>query len=174
MGLRQLKPPLGLSILVLFAAILGSLHLMSSATQDSSQLGKLFSWLLLINTLGSVVLLGLVGANVYWLLRQLKQKAAGSLLTARMVFLFILLSLAPASIVFYYSMQFLQQSIDSWFDVRIERAIDGGLSLGRGAVDKLLGDLHRQGAALALELIDTPVADQYSRLSAAMEPRGIK
>jgi len=158
MALRKLKPPLSLSVLVLFAAILGSLHLMSSATQDSSQLGKLYSWLLLINSLGSVLLLGLVGANVYWLLRQLKQKAAGSLLTARMVFLFILLTLAPASIVFYYSMQFLQQNIDSWFDVRIDRAMDDALELGRSALDERMQALLRQTEQVAWHLENVPAS----------------
>jgi len=156
MDFRKLKPPLSLSILVLFAAIVGSLHLMSSATQDSSQLGKLYSWLVLINTLGSFLLLGLVGANIYWLLRQLKQKAAGSVLTARMVFLFILLTLAPASIVFYYSMQFLQQNIDSWFDVRIDRAMDDALELGRSALDERMQGLLRQTEQVAWHLENVP------------------
>ena len=158
MVFRRLKPPLGLSVLVLFAAILGSLHLMSSATQDSSKLGEMYSWLLLINSLGSILLLGLVGANVYWLLRQLKQKAAGSLLTARMVFLFILLTLAPASIVFYYSMQFLQRSIDSWFDVRIDRAMDGALELGRSALDERMQAVLRQTEQVAWHLQNVPAS----------------
>jgi nitrogen fixation/metabolism regulation signal transduction histidine kinase len=158
MDLRKLRPPLGLSILVLFAAIVASLHLMSSATQDSSQLGEMYSWLLLINTLGSVVLLVLVGANVYWLLRQLKKRAAGSQLTARMVFLFILLALAPASIVFYYSMQFLRQNIDSWFDVRIDRAMDDALELGRSALDERMRTLLKQSEQLAGHLENMPAS----------------
>ncbi|QSA96811.1 ATP-binding protein [Methylococcus sp. EFPC2] len=136
MDAGKLKPPFWLSIGVLFAAIVGSLHLMSSATQDSSQLNRLYSSLLLINTAGSALLLGLVVANAYSLLRQLKKRVAGSRLTARMAFVFLLLTLAPASIVFYYSMQFLQRSIDSWFDVRIDRALDDALELGRAALDE--------------------------------------
>lgn len=158
MDLRKLRPPLGFSILVLFAAIVGSLHLMSSATQDTSQLGQLYSSLLLINSLGSMLLLGLVGANVYWLLRQLKKKAAGSLLTARMVFLFIFLALAPASIVFYYSMQFLQQSIDSWFDVRIDRAMDDALELGRSAMDERMRGLLRETEQISSHLTNMPAS----------------
>ena len=156
MANRRLKPPLGLTILVLFAAIVASLHLMSSATQDSSQLGKMYSWLVLINSLGSVLLLGLVGANVYSLLRQLRRKVAGSRLTARMVFLFIFLSLAPASIVFYYSMQFLQQSIDSWFDVRIDRAMEDALELGRAALDERMRGLLKQTERTAEHLENVP------------------
>ena len=172
MDLRKIKPPLGLSVLVLFGAIVASLHLMSSATQDSSQLGKMYSWLLLINTLGSVLLLCLVGANVYWLLRQLKKKAAGSQLTARMVFLFILLALAPASIVFYYSMQFLQQSIDSWFDVRIDRAMDDALELGRSALDERMRTLLKQTEQVAGHLENMPASMIAITLSEVYENSG--
>lgn len=156
MDFRRLKPPLSLSFVAMFAALVVSLHLMSSATQDSSQLGKMYSWLVLINSLGSILLLGLVAINVYWLLRQLKRKAAGSRLTARMAFLFILLSLAPASIVFYYSMQFLQQSIDSWFDVRIDHAMEDALELGRAALDERMGSLLRQTEQTASHLENVP------------------
>lgn len=156
MVLRKLKPPLSLTIMALFALLVASLHLMSSATQDSSQLGKLYSSLLLINSLGSVLLLGLVVANVYSLLRQLKKRVAGSKLTARMVYLFIMLTLAPASIVFYYSMQFLQQSIDSWFDVRIDKAMEDALELGRAALDERMRALLRQTEETAAALENVP------------------
>ncbi|MDD5033833.1 MAG: ATP-binding protein [Methylococcaceae bacterium] len=156
MDIRRIKPPWELSILILFAAIVGSLHMMSSATQDSSQLDRTYSWLLLINILGSMLLLGLVVVNLYWLHRQLEKKAAGSRLTARMAFLFILLALAPASIVFYYSMQFLQQSIDSWFDVRIDRAMEDALELGRTALDERMRGLLKQTEQIASHLDNVP------------------
>ncbi|MGZ8189145.1 MAG: sensor histidine kinase, partial [Methylosarcina sp.] len=74
----KIKPPISLSILFLFALILLSLQLMSSATQESSELSAMYSWLLLVNALGSVVLFGLVIANIYSLTRQLKKREAGS------------------------------------------------------------------------------------------------
>jgi nitrogen fixation/metabolism regulation signal transduction histidine kinase len=156
MARRRLKPPLGLTILVLFSALLVSLHLMSTATQDASQLGNMYSWLVLINALGTVLLLGLVGANVYWLLKQWKRKAAGSNLTLRMVFLFTLLSLTPATIVFYYSMQFLQQSIDSWFDVRIDQAMEDALQLGQAALDERMRAVLNQTEQMAVGLEGSP------------------
>ncbi len=123
-------------MLVLFGLILLSLQLMSSATQESSQLNEMYSWLLLINTLGSVILFGLVGVNLYSLARQLKKKEAGSRLTTRMLSLFVLQALAPAVIVFYFSMQFLHQSIDSWFNVEIDRAMDDALELSQASLDQ--------------------------------------
>ncbi|MDD5125974.1 MAG: PAS domain-containing sensor histidine kinase, partial [Methylovulum sp.] len=107
MALKKLKLSGNLSVFILSGLILLSLQLMSSATQESSQLGEMYSWLLLMNAIGSVVLLWLVGANIYTLTKQLKKREAGSRLTTRMVSLFVVLALAPAAIVFYFSMQFL-------------------------------------------------------------------
>jgi nitrogen fixation/metabolism regulation signal transduction histidine kinase len=170
MATRSLKPPLTLSIIALFLAILGSLHLMSSATQDASRLGEIYSGLVLINALASALLFGLVCANGYWLYRQLKKKAAGSNLTARMIFLFSLLSLAPASVVFYYSMQFLEQSIDSWFDVRIDHALDDALKLGQTALDERMRTLLKQTEVMADDMSSSPMSLLAIRLNEIKEP----
>ena len=131
MAARSLKPPLTLSIVALFLAVVGSLHLMSSATQDASRLGEMYSVLVLINILASLLLFGLVVVNIVWLIRQLRKREAGSNLTTRMIFLFSLLTLAPASIVYFYSMQFLDRNIDSWFDVQIDNAMEDALQLNQ-------------------------------------------
>lgn len=136
MALAKIKFPLGVLVAVLFGFILLSLQLMSTATQESSELSELYSWLLVINTLGSLILFGLVGINAYSLVRELKKKEAGSKLTTRMVSLFVLLALAPAAIVFYFSVQFLHQGIDSWFNVEIDRAMDDALELSQSALDQ--------------------------------------
>ncbi|MGZ8135967.1 MAG: ATP-binding protein [Methylococcaceae bacterium] len=136
MPLQKIKLPANLSVLTLFGLILLSLQLMSTATQESSELSAMYSWLLLINALGSIVLLGLVGANIYTLARQLKKREAGSRLTTRMVSLFVVLALAPAAIVFYFSMQFLHQGIDSWFNVEIDRAMEDALELSQASLDQ--------------------------------------
>lgn len=131
-----MKLPVSASVLILLGLILLSLQLMSSATQESSQLSEMYSSLLLINTLGSIILFVLIGVNLYSLTRQLKKKEAGSKLTTRMLLLFVLQALAPAAIVFYFSMQFLHQGIDSWFNVEIDRAMDDALELSQASLDQ--------------------------------------
>jgi nitrogen fixation/metabolism regulation signal transduction histidine kinase len=152
MALKKIKLPIGASVAILFGLILLSLQLMSTATQESSKLGEMYSWLLLVNALGTVVLLGLVGANIYSLVRQLKKREAGSRLTTRMVALFVLLALAPAAIVFYFSMQFLHQGIDSWFNVEIDRAMEDSLELSQSALDQRMRWHLRQTEQLAENL----------------------
>lgn len=151
----KIKPPVSLSILALFGTLLLLLQLMSSATQESSQLSEIYAWLLLINVAGSAILLWLVGANIYTLVRQLKKKEAGSKLTTRMVGLFVVLALAPAGIVFYFSMQFLHQGIDSWFNVEIDRAMEDALELGQASlVQRMRWQLKQtQQAAETLESV---------------------
>lgn len=158
MARKTLTPPLAVSVAILFGAILVSLHLMSSATQDASKLGEMYSGLVLTNLLASLLLLALVGVNVYWLIRQLKRKAAGSNLTSRMIFLFSLLTLAPASIVFYYSMQFLDRSIDSWFDVKVDQAMEDALELGRTALDERMRNLLKDTELTAEKLSASPIS----------------
>lgn len=141
-------------IVILFGLILLLLQLMSSATQESSQLSAMYSWLLLVNALGSVVLLGLVGVNIYSLAREIKKREAGSKLTTRMVSLFVVLALAPAVIVFYFSMQFLHQGIDSWFNVEIDRAMEDALELSQASLDQRMRWHLRQTQQLTGSLVD--------------------
>lgn len=156
MAIKSLKLPANLSVSILSGFILLSLQLMSSATQESSQLGEMYSWLLLMNAVGSVVLLWLVGANIYTLARQLKKHEAGSRLTTRMVSLFVVLALAPAAIVFYFSMQFLHQGIDSWFNVEIDRAMEDSLELSQASLDQRMRWHLKQTQQLAPKLEFSP------------------
>jgi nitrogen fixation/metabolism regulation signal transduction histidine kinase len=152
MAVKKIKLPIWVSVAILFGLILLSLQLMSSAQQESSKLSAMSSWLLLINALGSVILLGLVGANIYSLVRQLKKREAGSKLTTRMVSLFVLLALAPAAIVFFFSMQFLHQGIDSWFKLEIDKAMEDALELSQASLDQRMRWHLRQTQQLAENL----------------------
>lgn len=165
MHFRKLKIPAGLSIAILCSLTLLSLQLMSSATQESSQLSAMYSWLLLVNGVGTVALLALVGANLYSLTRQLKRREAGSRLTIRMVSLFVVLSLAPSSIVFYFSMQFLHQGIDSWFNVEMDRAMEDALELSQASLDQRIRWNKAQTQQLVERLAELP----ESQVSLEME-----
>ena len=155
MAFEKVKLPFSLFTLILFGLILLSLQLMSSATQESSELSALYSWLLLINGLGSVVLLSLVGVNIYTLIQHTKKREAGSRLTRRMVSLFVVLALSPAVIVFYFSMQFLHQGIDSWFNVEIDRALEDALELSQSSLDQRMRWHLKQTQQLTEKLQDS-------------------
>jgi nitrogen fixation/metabolism regulation signal transduction histidine kinase len=141
-----------LPMLVLFCILLVSLSLMSNATHNSERFGQLYSWLLLINAIGLMVLVGLIGSNLYWLVSQYRARAPGAKLTSRLVVTFVVLAVVPVAVVYYFSLQFLQRGIDSWFDVEIEQALGDALELSRGSLDVRLADLLKVTEKLASEL----------------------
>jgi len=151
-------------MLILFGVLLVSLSLMSDATHNSERFGQLYSWLLLLNTLGLVVLTGLIGTNLYWLVSQYRARAPGARLTSRLVVTFVILAVVPISIVYYFSLQFLQRGIDSWFDVQIEEALDDALELSRGSLDVRLNDLLK---------ITEKIAEEVSGMTPALIPIGL-
>ncbi|HEB95404.1 MAG TPA: HAMP domain-containing protein [Sedimenticola thiotaurini] len=124
-----------LPVLVLLALVLASLHLMSSAVQNTEELNRLFVPLLIASLVGLVLLLGVIGINVAQLIIRYRQQAAGSRLTLHMMLIFVIISLAPVLVVFYYSQQFLMQGIDSWFDVQIDQAVEDAMELSRASLD---------------------------------------
>jgi len=137
-------PVAALSLLLLV-----SLYLMSAATQNSEQFGRIFFLLLLINVLGLITLLVLIGANLIRLVRQYRSQATGSRLTARLVVIFVVLSLLPVSVLYYFSLGFIQRGIDSWFDVRVETALDDALELTRLSLGERKKEILRRTEMMA-------------------------
>lgn len=129
--------------------LLVSLTLLSEATQNSARFGSLYVWLLLINVLGLLVLLGLIVGNVWQLLRQRRRGQVGSRLTVRLVLVLGAVAVIPVSVVYYFSMQFLRAGIDSWFDVRVEAALRDALRLSQASLDLRMRELLRRVQAAA-------------------------
>ena len=143
-----------LSILLLGTLLLASLYLISDATSNSATFGKYYIWLIFFNAVGLIVLLALIVYNVYRLIVQYRLKTVGSHLTARMISVFVLLTIIPVSIVYYFSLSFLHRSIDSWFDVGIETALEDSLQLGRSALDLRKRDALNKTRDIAMEISD--------------------
>lgn len=172
MAIKRIKPPVNLFILLLFGLILLSLQLMSSATQEFSHLNEIYPQLLAINSISIVMLLILVGFNVYTLIRHTRRKEAGSRLTTRMVSLFVVLALAPATLVFYFSVQFLHKNIDSWFNVEIDRAMEDALELSQVSLEQRMRWHLTQTEQLSHSLLDLPESQAAVELDFIRESSG--
>ncbi len=144
-----------LPVVVLSTLMLGSLYLLSVATQDTAEFGRLYSWLIILNALLLIILTVLIGTNVYQLVVQYREGTIGSRMTLRLAVVFVVLSLVPASTVYYFAQGFLDREIDSWFDARIGKTLDASLDLGRTALDEAMRDRLTQVTRLAAELSDT-------------------
>lgn len=141
-------------ILLLSGLLLVSLYLMSDATLNSEQFGRLYSWLLILNAMGVLVLVVLIGGNLYRLLRNYRARVTGSRMTVRLLVMFVVLSVLPVVVVYSFSVSFLLRGIDSWFDVRIEHALQDALDLSRSALDGRMREMLRDTEDMAIDLTD--------------------
>lgn len=140
---------------ILFALLLLALVFMSDATEQSRDIGHLYLWLLVASGAGLVVLLALISRNLLRLWRQFRTHIPGARLTARLVVMFVLIALAPVSVVYIFSVQFIQRGIDSWFDVRVEKSLEDALELSRTAMDLRMREVLRQTSRMADTLAGT-------------------
>ena len=152
--------------------ILGSLFLLSTTTENSAAFDRLHVWLLLLNVAGAVVLTVLIAYNLTKLVSQYRRSAPGSRLTARLVSMFTALAVAPVLVVYFFSFQFISRGIDTWFDVRVERAVGTALELSRDALDVRMRELLSRAQDLTVELRATSDAALPGRLAAMRERVG--
>lgn len=157
--------------LIVGAALIG---LLSLAAADTELFAQNFPLLLFLNAGAVIALVLLIGYQVYLLRRRIRAGMFGAKLTARLTRLFALVALGPGLVVYAVSVQFLTKSIESWFDVRMERALEGGLSLGQSALEYLERDLIKKAEALAQQLSDLPVGAQLDRLNELRETAGVQ
>ena len=150
--------------LCLFIFMLSSLLMMSKSLQNSELFDRFYLGLLLFNALGLISLSILIILNLKRLIHQLKNRVIGARMTIRIVILFSLLSVTPVLIVYYFSLDFLHRGIDSWFDLRIEQALDDSLELSRLALDVRMRELLNTTEKIAEELSDTNDVELPSRI----------
>ncbi|PHS71599.1 MAG: two-component sensor histidine kinase [Methylophaga sp.] len=163
-------PYISLAILLLVLA-----YLLSAATQDSSRLNDLFLLIFGVGIVSLILLTAILGRSLYRLYRDFKNKEEGSRLTIRLVSLFVLLILGSTLIVYGFSMHFLHRGINSWFDVKVEQALNDSLELSRTAFSIRMRSLLRQTRMMSGVLSELPVSDinhnlrELSQLSGALE-----
>ena len=117
-----------------------ALFLLSQTSQNTEEFDRLHITMLMINIGGVLVLFALTVGNLSRLLRDYRKRVPGSRLKARMVGMFVGLAILPLLVVFYFSMQFINRGIDSWFNVEVEAGLDDALALSRASLEMLMRD----------------------------------
>ncbi|MCK4951985.1 MAG: HAMP domain-containing protein [Gammaproteobacteria bacterium] len=141
-------------VLILLALLLTSFYLLSNATENSTRLADLYGWMLLINLAGLLVLTGLIAINLRRMVCEYRQRTPGSRMTAKLAVVFIVIAVLPVSIVYYFSFQFLQRGIDSWFDIRTETALENALELSQVSLDLRKRELLKRTEEMIPEIAD--------------------
>ena len=132
-----------------------ALIMLSQAAQNSENFDQLANSILWVNILCLFVLMVLLVGNLFRLFRDYQQNIPGSRLKAKMVGMFVGLAIIPLLIVFYFSMQFINRGIDTWFNVEVETGLDDALTLSRNALAMQMRDHLSATEQIAQRLRET-------------------
>jgi len=162
--------------IVYISALLGAvlLYLLSNASANTAASGEYYTLLVALNIALAVLLLVLIGYQLFSLYRNIRERVIGSRFTLRLLGSFALMAIIPGLIVYMVSVNFLTRSIESWFNVKVESALEGGLNLGRTALDIMLADVKEKGEGMAASLAFQPATSHYTLLNDLREKSGIQ
>ncbi len=125
---------------LLSSLLLMALIVMSQTLRNASSFADSYSSLLFFTVGGIAVLIFMLARTLFKLFVQLRNKTPGSRITARLTFISSLLLGIPTAIIFYFSLSFIQQGINQWFDVKTEVALENAASLVRITLDNKTRD----------------------------------
>ncbi|MES2757815.1 MAG: ATP-binding protein [Pseudomonadota bacterium] len=160
-----MKQALKYGVIVAGALVSILLFLLASASDSSSFFDRYYSWLLGLNAAVAGALLIFVVVALTRLYVRYKSGKFGSRLMARLVLLFAAIGILPGLVIFLVSVNFVSNSIESWFDVKIESALQSGLNLGRAALDQALTELGASAAVSSATLAGQRPAETQAILN---------
>src|SRR5690606_24199287 len=163
---------LSLVLSVALAAVL--LSLLAVASGNNELLQRHYGLLLWLNVgiaIGLAILAIELARRLYI---RYRRGLFGTRLMARLAMAFILMTVVPVLLIYLVAVQFLGRSIESWFDVPMERALDSGLTLGRTTLDSMLVDLNAKARVAAAELEATPPLQWGEELHELRERAGVQ
>ena len=138
-----------LTVLALSAA---GLFLANDATVGRARLGPYYPALLLAAALLALGLASVIVLQLARLVRALRMRVPGARLNARLVGLFVILSLPPALLVFGFGLNFLFGAVDSRFAAPVSAALEDALDVGQLYLEERREGAENAVAGLAVEL----------------------
>ncbi|HEX2333714.1 MAG TPA: ATP-binding protein [Burkholderiales bacterium] len=147
------------------------LFLLATASADTTLFARHYPLLLGLNAALAALLAALVGIQLVLLARRLRARVFGARLTLRLLARFAALAVVPGLIVYAVSVQFLTRSIESWFDVKVDAALEGGINLGQQVIEQMTLELRGKANAMAADLAEPSparLATQLERLRAQL------
>ncbi|MCF6345850.1 MAG: ATP-binding protein [Thiomicrorhabdus sp.] len=127
-------------ITLISSVLMISLVIMSQILQNASSFADTYSSLLFFTLAGIGVVLFVLFKTLWMLRGQYKRKTPGVKITLRLTLAATLMIGVPTAIIFYFSLTFIQQGINQWFDVKTETALANASALVRLSLDNSTRD----------------------------------
>ncbi len=152
----SLRWTFGVVLAIVVAIGLVLMFLLTQATGNRELYERNYARLFALNVVVAVALLVVIAWVAWRLLRRLRQGRFGSRLLVKLAMIFALAGFVPGLLIYVVSYQFVSRSIESWFDVQVEGALEAGLGLGRATLETLSNDLATKTRAASVSLQDAP------------------
>ncbi len=165
--LRRVLPALAVA-----ALLIASLKLAEDAAADNARFAAHYRFVLGAALVALVALVVIIGLRLWRLRADVRRGAPGARLSRRLLMLLIALALPASLVVYGFALRFLDATIDNWFNVRLEQALDDALELGRVVVDEHLHAAETSSADLARRLAGTSGRDTQRALDDAIDDLG--
>lgn len=145
--MRFLAKPILVGVVVLLALIL--LVLLATASANTSFFEEYFAMLFAANIFIGILFFAVIVGLIISIAMRWRKGYFGARLIAKLALFFALVGVLPGAILYGVSLQFVSRSIESWFDVKVERALEAGLNLGKASIEVSKDDLLGKGRELA-------------------------
>ena len=158
------------------SVLLISLVIMSQILQNASSFAETYSSLLFFTIAGIGVILFVLLKTIWHLRTQSKKKIPGIKVTIRLTLASTLMIGVPTAIIFYFSLTFIQQSINQWFDVKTETALENASALVRMTLDNNTRDRLKLTLATVNEkglLLATSPVIEVNRLRSLLDAQEV-
>lgn len=149
------------------------LVLLAGATANTRMFERYYAVLLWLTVGVAAGLFLLVLELVRRLVLRYRRRLFGTRLMARMAVSFTLMTIVPVALIYLVAVQFVGRSVESWFAVPVERALDSGLALGRASLDSMLAELSQRARSISAELVETPQEAWAGMLNRLREQSGV-
>ena len=170
---RAIRWAIGVAASVIAGLSLVLLFLLTQATNNRELYERNYERLFILNIVVASALLLVIGWTALRLLMRLRRGKFGSRLLVKLAAIFALVGVVPGVLIYVVSYQFVSRSIESWFDVKVEGALDAGLSLGRATLDTLTEDLSNKARSASSQLGNTPDATAGLAIERLREQLGV-
>ena len=146
--------PIAMAAIGAFALLL--LVLLSIATSNTEFFDNYFIWLYAANVIIGICLTLVILTLVVVIAVRWRKGRFGTRLVAKLAMIFALVGVVPGLILYGVSLQFVSRSIETWFDVQVESALDAGLELGRVTLRIAQEEILAEGNYIAEQIVQVP------------------
>ena len=140
---RKKAIPVAIGIIGVFALFL--LAMLALASSNTQFFDNYFIWLYAANIVMGICLTLVILTLVSFIAVRWYRGHFGTRLVAKLAMIFALVGVVPGLILYGVSLQFVSRSIETWFDVKVESALEAGLELGRATLSSSLQELQDDG-----------------------------